>query len=82
MNVFVLGGGSEVQWSDNEPYEPSVMGFIEIFENGVAVFPFRHPETDEPYLFYMAGKDTRLVAGEDRSGTPLPDEEVVWKLVE
>lgn len=86
LSVFTIfeGGMAEVQWSLNEPSDCIVEGYILVFEDGTATFPFRHPETDEPYVFIMA-KDgrTRLVRGEDQYADTMSamyEEDVVWSL--
>jgi hypothetical protein len=70
-------GTTEIRWGRGDS-DGAISGYIIVHPDGTAVFPH-----GDGAVIFLAGSDTRVVAGEDSyGGPPDPNETVLWHVNE
>lgn len=75
VSVIHEGTTTEIQWSEREPADGQIQGFVHIDQEGNLIVPFVNPVTERPYVFVLS-HDPEYVGiydGEDATAQLDPD---------
>ena len=75
ISVIHEADTTEVQWSDREPGDGVIFGYLLLHSDGTLTVPFRNAD-DDAFVFVLDSDGGRVVSSEDQP--PVASAPVLW----